>query len=373
MSRKYWLDLFTGKTWEEFLKRGANVTGFKVRRKNIAERIKPGDYFICYLTGISRFVSVLEVKSKCYVDYTPIWEDQDFPIRFDCEPIYQLEPKTAVPVIKLKNKLSMFKDLKSKHAWTGFFRGSPAEFTAEDGATIVEAIKEAANNPVEEDYDIKKYYRKPRTFNTKTGVVTVPVPAKDDEEDEPVSEKNDTQQDVKITHEEIQYLLLEVGAGLGLDVWVARNDRNKQFDGNNFSDIPKLKKTLPIQFDDATNRIIEFIDVLWLQGDTIVAAFEVEHTTAIYSGLLRLSDLISMQPNIKIDLFIVSPDERYDKVFYEINRPTFAKLKTPLPRICKFIPYSDLKKEVEQLGHRIIYMKPEFIYDIAKSCEPDDS
>jgi hypothetical protein len=78
----------------------------------------------------------------------------------------------------------------------------------------------------------------------------------------------------------------------------------------NFQDIPHLRRELPRQFDDVTNRTIELIDVLWLQGDAIIAAFEVEHTTAIYSGLLRMSDLVSMQPNIKIDLFMVAPDQR---------------------------------------------------------------
>ncbi|WP_273467361.1 hypothetical protein [Methanothrix sp.] len=88
------------------------------------------------------------------------------------------------------------------------------------------------------------------------------------------------------------------------------------------------------------------IDVLWLQGEAIVAAFEVEHTTT-------------------------TPDERREKVFYEINRPAFARLKPPLPKICRFIPYLELKKEVEQIGNRIRYMRPEFISEIAESCEPD--
>jgi len=39
MSKNYYLDLFTGKTWEEFLKRGATVTGFKERRKNFAKKL----------------------------------------------------------------------------------------------------------------------------------------------------------------------------------------------------------------------------------------------------------------------------------------------------------------------------------------------
>ena len=130
---------------------------------------------------------------------------------------------------------------------------------------------------------------------------------------------------------------------------------------------------LPRQFDEATNRTIELIDVLWLNRDAIVAAFEVEHTTAIYSGLLRMSDLVSMQPNIKINLYMVAPDDRRDKVFTEINRPTFARLKPPLPKICKFIPYSELKKEIEQIGVRVRFMRPEFIDDIAESCEPEEA
>jgi len=194
--------------------------------------------------------------------------------------------------------------------------------------------------------------------------VTVP---EDHEEDPSKAPPEET------THEEIQWLLLKLGSDLGLDVWVARNDRNRTYNGASFQDIPHLRKELPRQFDDATNKTIELIDVLWLQGDAIIAAFEVEHTTAIYSGLLRMSDLVSMQPNIKLDLFMVAPDDRREKVNYEINRPTFARLKPPLPKICRFIPYSELLKEIEQIGSRIRYMKPEFISEIAESCEPDYS
>ncbi len=87
MSRNYWLDLFTGKTWDEFIKSGANVSGFKERRRNIASKIKPGDYLLCYLTGLGRFIGVLEVLSTSYVDSeTRIWEDQLFPIRFKALP-----------------------------------------------------------------------------------------------------------------------------------------------------------------------------------------------------------------------------------------------------------------------------------------------
>jgi hypothetical protein len=55
------------------------------------------------------------------------------------------------------------------------------------------------------------------------------------------------------------------------------------------------------------------------------------HTTAIYSGLLRMADLIALQPDINIRLHIVAPDEKHDRVMSEIKRPIFSSLeKAPL-------------------------------------------
>ena len=167
--------------------------------------------------------------------------------------------------------------------------------------------------------------------------------------------------------------MLKLGSDIGLDVWVARNDRNRTYNGTSFAQIPRIRKELPRQFDEATNHTIELIDVLWLQGDAIVAAFEVEHSTAIYSGLLRMADLIAMQPNIRINLYLVAPDDRREKVFTEVNRPTFAKLKPPLAKLCKFISYSELKKGIEDVGDKVRYMKPEFIDSVAEFCETDEA
>ena len=367
MTRRYWLDLFTGKTWEEFLRNGGNVTGFREKRRAYARRIHPGDYFICYVTGISRFIGVLAVLSESYFDdQTRIWEDEGFPVRFQVKVLLSLNPEAAVPVAELRSELSIFRSLKDSSKWSGFFRGAPAEFDPQDAQAIVKAIEEAVSNPVDRPYDERAYWRRAAVYRSRVGPVTVP-------DDASVQVK--AQRDIgiseaeKASHEEMQWLLLKVGSDLGLDVYVARNDRNKEYKGAHFSSIPNLRADLPRQFDEATNRTIELIDVLWLQKDAIIAAFEVEHTTEVYSGLLRMSDLVSMQPNIKINLYIVAPDDRRDRVIAQVNRPTFARLTPPLPRICKFIPYSRLKREIEQVGYRLSFMKPQFIDSIAESCE----
>ena len=44
--RAYWLDLFTGKTWREFLAAGGTVSGFRESRRNSVGRMRPGDYLL---------------------------------------------------------------------------------------------------------------------------------------------------------------------------------------------------------------------------------------------------------------------------------------------------------------------------------------
>lgn len=173
-------------------------------------------------------------------------------------------------------------------------------------------------------------------------------------------------------HTEIQWLLLKLGNDMGLDVWVARNDRNKSHKGNLFSELPRIKEELPLQFDEVTNQTIELIDVLWLQGNAITAAFEIESTTSIYSGLLRMSDLVSMQPNINIPLYIVAPDERREKVIKEVNRPTFARLTPPLAEICRYIPFSTLKDTIPNIESMLSYLKPDYLEELSESCEIEE-
>jgi hypothetical protein len=80
-------------------------------------------------------------------------------------------------------------------------------------------------------------------------------------------------------------------------------------------------------------------------------AFEVEHTTSIYSGILRMADLLALQPNMDIRLHIVAPSAKRYKVFQEIKRPVFSLLeRMPLAEICTFISY-DALRELAQERH----------------------
>jgi hypothetical protein len=147
---------------------------------------------------------------------------------------------------------------------------------------------------------------------------------------------------------------------------VARNDRNRSFGGHAFQDAPRLREALPRQFEPQVMSLIEHIDVLWLRGNRVEAAFEVEHTTAVYSGLLRMSDLVTLHPNLMIRLYIVAPDARKSKVMNELVRPTFDALEPPLRTVCGFIPYSRLFSEAEIVRRYRDQLKPGFLNGIAE-------
>jgi hypothetical protein len=173
-------------------------------------------------------------------------------------------------------------------------------------------------------------------------------------------------------HTEIQWILLKLGSDMGLDVWVARNDRNKEIKNQKFSELPRLLRDLPVKFDEITNKTIELIDVLWIKGNAIMAAFEIESTTSIYSGILRMADLIAMQPNINVPLYIVAPDKRKTKVFEEVNRPVFSLLNPPMKEMCKFISFSALRRNYSEAASFIKHLKPEFLEDFSETCDLDE-
>lgn len=365
MAEQYWLDLFTGSTWKEFLAAGGDVSGFRESRWAIVKRLRPGHRLLCYLTGLSRFIAVLEVTSEPFRDESPIWKDEIFPSRVRVRSLVTLAPETAVPISELRERLSIFENLKSPQAWTGHLRGSPAHWKESDGNVVLAALHEAAASPVVRPADPRMLARRPpRSIETVAGPITVPEP---DTLEPALSEP------VPTAHTEIQFRLLKLGVDMGFAVWVARNDRSRTFEGKPFSEWFSLKETLPLNFDEGTMRTVELIDVLWIKANAIVAAFEVESTTSVYSGLLRMSDLLAMQPNLNIPIYLVAPVERRNKVLLEVSRPTFSRMNPPLAEVCRFISFETLNERLKEFAAVLRYLKPEFLEEVAEDCLPDSA
>ena len=97
----YWLDLFTGTTWKEFRQAGARISGHRASNRRVAQAVKPGDIFLCYLTGVMRWVGAVEVVAPRVLDRTRIWKDDAFPVRFEVRPIILLHPEHGLPMGEL--------------------------------------------------------------------------------------------------------------------------------------------------------------------------------------------------------------------------------------------------------------------------------
>lgn len=330
------------------------------------KQMKQGDYLLCYLTRASRWVGVLEVVGDSFVDSSVIWKSRTYPARVPVRPVIELEPEFGVPVLDMRDELSVFQGLGNPNLWSGPFRRSPTKWKTADGEVVLRALEEAKDHPVQRPIG------KPR----KSTNTDAQVPGSQDEDVLiiPETERAVTGGGVSeaTEHTEIQYLLMKLGADMGFDVHVARNDPGREWQGQRLGAMPRRREQLPQQFDPGTNKTVELIDLLWLQGNAIVAAFEIESTTSIYSGLLRMSDLLAMQPNISIPLFLVAPDDRREKVIQQVNRPTFRRMTRPLVDVCRFISFETLRESLSSAHPYIKYLKSDWLQTISESCAPDE-
>jgi hypothetical protein len=251
----------------------------------------------------------------------------------------------AIPIHapEIWDKLSFTRHLhRDSPSWTGKVRGSLVRLDDADGRFLVESLKaQDANGRVYplDGEDMRRIATHSVTRPDK--IVTVSVP------DDPTlfdavpegPRQNDVRESIKI-----QALIAKIGASMGMSIWLPRGDRTAVL--NEWAPAPNvLLDRLPLNYDDTTLRTVEQIDVLWLRRRSIVRAFEVEHTTSVYSGILRMADLLALQPNMDIRLHIVAPDAKREKVFSEIRRPVFSLLeKGPLAESCTYLSYDSLRE-----------------------------
>jgi len=126
-----------------------------------------------------------------------------------------------------------------------------------------------------------------------------------------------------LSHTQIQSIIGSIGIIKGFDVWYPENDKQKVDTG--IVDASHIRGSLP-SFGKEIDHIISEIDVIWLKQATPVSFYEVEHSTPIYSGLLRFNDVLLSIAHAD-NFNIVANSERETKFTREINRPTFKHNK----------------------------------------------
>ena len=140
----------------------------------------------------------------------------------------------------------------------------------------------------------------------------------------------------ELTHSQVQTLLGAIGSAKGHDVWIPPGDRGR-LDWSLTSPF-ECRKELPGGFDEVAN-ILQEIDVVWVArgSNDLRSLFEVEHSTPVYSGLLRFNDVHLVAPRLEPGFSIVANDVRRSVFVRQLNRPTFRT--SGLREICSFLEY----------------------------------
>jgi len=139
-------------------------------------------------------------------------------------------------------------------------------------------------------------------------------------------------------HVRMQWKLARLGIKAGERVWVPVGDQaklRKTYEFNSFD--PEFAAGI-----DLPHSYIENIDVVWKQEFRIGAAYEIENSTSIYSGLLRFADLNILAPNTLYPMFVVAPNERKNRLREQLRRPTFKRLE--LDKKVRFLSYEEIDK-----------------------------
>ncbi|MGB3087413.1 MAG: DNA methyltransferase [Phycisphaerae bacterium] len=133
--------------------------------------------------------------------------------------------------------------------------------------------------------------------------------------------------------------LVEIAGVREVKAHIGKTEQSKYTEFRHMSsDLPQRIKGLP----KAARTIIEQIDVLWHNGGRgIVAAFEVERTTTITSGLQRFRDLLAAVPEVQIGLYLVIPKSRAAEVRRKLTSP--ANRKEGLDKKVGYVYLEDLQ------------------------------
>jgi hypothetical protein len=302
------------------------------------ERVKPGDILLCYCKApASRWIGALRVTGEVFQSGEPIWgltEEGDvrFPWRYPVEPVVALDPVRAVPGDEVAPQLTFLNRLKQ---WGTFLQRSLNRVPDRDGVRLIELLREP-RDPLPIHAPKHRARRHPRAgpeptlLDSRALTLERQTPL-DAPAAEPESEPR--------THTEIQAKLRDIGLFEGFDVWVA--DRGIMWNGRPLGE--GCLARLPVVAPERTRAVMKLIDAIWFRKGAghPVRFFEIEHSTTVYSGLLRFNDVMIDFPIP--EAFIVGDGEKTRAKFErELARRTFEH--SGLGDVTKYLFYAVVRE-----------------------------
>lgn len=310
-----------------------------------------------------------EVAGKPFVSREKVWDNGVYPHRIKVDFIHVLKPSDRPPI--LGQVLDILTELWGPRYGWGILNQQVIESPHAD--SIVQAITSRPNNIDDFRENIQAYMQEAKVkreqaiqTRRKRGRPLKTIKEIDQlelEEDKPISKKDES------AHTRAQSELIALGKITDCSVWIAINDKGKTYRGKKLVE-ECLQKLPNLGLSEEATRRISLIDVIWINQNAPVCAFEVETSTSIYSGLLRMSDLLAVVPALNLRIFIVAPRKRQDKVIRELSRPTFRKIG--LSEYCRYISTEDLDELIERVKGFGGHIQPSILDTVALGIDDEE-
>lgn len=146
----YWIVVGSPENFARTAELGFTLQGLKSRHRKKAERMKPGDKIVYYLTGRKAFGGIATIESPYFEDHERIWASgdakkaaEDYPFRVRISPDLILPLDEATPAEPIARRMTYVAKWPPNN-WTLAFQGNVHEIGEEDYRLIREAIEEAA-------------------------------------------------------------------------------------------------------------------------------------------------------------------------------------------------------------------------------------
>jgi len=125
----------------------------------------------------------------------------------------------------------------------------------------------------------------------------------------------------KMVHSDVQGILLELGKILGYDTYVA--DPSKTCRGETLGNLATLKEIPQFTYQRLLDTV-KNIDVIWFEEEFPKFCFEIEHTTGVTMGLLRLYQIRKITD---AKFFVIAPEDIISKFQTEISKDPFHQIR----------------------------------------------
>jgi predicted RNA-binding protein len=146
----YWIIVGSPDNFAKTKEHGFSVQGIKSRHRKKAERMRPGDKIIYYLTGLKSFAGIASITSEYFESHDRIWssgdpkkEAEDYPFRVKIDPDLILEPDTYAPAEPIARQMVYATKWPAEN-WTLAFQGNVHEIGSDDYELIRRAVATSA-------------------------------------------------------------------------------------------------------------------------------------------------------------------------------------------------------------------------------------